>query len=123
MGTRGKERVEALFSWQSVIGRYEELWNKLLRKGKACKRASRSRAFGSLNYAASPKEMQLRIRNEAAQRMLCADIRKIDSIASELGYADLGAFSKFFHKQNGISPMEYRKECQRKQPPDAQFEQ
>ncbi len=50
MGMRGKERVDALFSWQSVVGRYEELWNKLLRKGKACKRSSRSRAFGFMDY-------------------------------------------------------------------------
>jgi AraC-like DNA-binding protein len=48
--------------------------------------------------------------------------RKIDSIASELGYRSLGAFSKFFHHQDGISPMEFRKKLATEQPRgDVQF--
>ncbi len=75
-----------------------------------------TRGFDGLKYDGSPKEMQIKIRSEAACRMLCQETgRKIDSIASELGYADLGAFSKFFQKQNGISPLEYRKECAKQQ--------
>ncbi len=71
-----------------------------------------TRGFESLHCAATPKEMQIRIRNDAAHRMLCSEAsRKIDSIASELGYDDPAAFTKFFHLQNGVSPLEFRKEC------------
>ncbi len=74
-----------------------------------------TRGFSSLNYPHPPKEMQIQIRSAAARRLLCKDNNKIDSIAALLGYHELGAFTKFFQKQNGISPRQYRKErCQKK---------
>jgi AraC-like DNA-binding protein len=77
-----------------------------------------TRGFGNLGYAVAPKEIQIEIRNAAACRMLCADpSRKIDSIASELGYDDLSAFTKFFRMQNGSSPLEYRNDCRKHESP------
>jgi len=43
-------------------------------------------------------------------------LQKIDSIAEELGYQDLGAFTKFFQKQNGVSPRKYRLEGGQEKP-------
>ena len=102
--------------------------NVLLKVGSLARRLgvdlhTLTRGFQALKYPSPPKEMQLRIRSEAARHMLRDDRdRKIDSIASELGYQNLGAFSKFFQKQNGISPFEFRK-THAKEPPvdDAQF--
>lgn len=70
------------------------------------------RTFRRLHHDTSPKEMQIRIRSEAARRMLCSEpSRKIESIAAELGYDNLGAFTKFFEKQNGMPPNEFRRNC------------
>ncbi len=94
----------------------------LIKMGSLAKRLSvdlhtLTRGFESLKYSVPPKEMQVRIRNDAARRLLCAEpSRKIDSIASELGYDNLASFTKFFRKQNGVSPLEYRRLCG-KQPP------
>jgi AraC family transcriptional activator of pobA len=94
--------------------------NVLLKVGSLARRLgvelhTLTRGFHTLKYPAPPKEMQIRIRCDAARRILCDDTeRKIDSIASELGYRDLGSFSKFFQKQNGISPIEFRKRCVQK---------
>jgi hypothetical protein len=50
MGAVGRARVEALFSWQSVIERYEALWAKLIRKGRSLRRSSICEAFGFMDY-------------------------------------------------------------------------
>jgi transcriptional regulator GlxA family with amidase domain len=104
--------------------------NVLLKVGSLARRLgvdlhTLTRGFHTLKYPAPPKKMQISIRCDAARRMLCGDVdRKIDSIASELGYKELGSFSKFFQQQNGISPIEYRKRCgQKRFDTDAQFGQ
>lgn len=104
--------------------------NVLLKVGSLARRLgvdlhTLTRGFHTLKYPAPPKKMQISIRCDAARRMLYGDVdRKIDSIASELGYKELGSFSKFFQKQNGISPIEYRKRGgQKRFDTDAQFGQ
>ncbi len=50
MGIRGRERVKSLYSWRSVIARYEELWDKLIRKGRSVHRPNTMPAFGFMDY-------------------------------------------------------------------------
>jgi len=51
----------------------------------------------------------IKVRMEAAKKLLTESHMSVSAIASKVGYTDTKYFSKIFTKQVGIKPMEYRK--------------
>jgi two-component system response regulator YesN len=50
---------------------------------------------------------------DRARRLLqCADV-KINEVARQVGYETAASFTRFFRKQTGVSPQEYRDGKQR----------
>ncbi|QZE13012.1 response regulator [Halosquirtibacter laminarini] len=59
----------------------------------------------------SPNELLTQKRLKKAESLLQFDEKSIAQIAIECGYADPKYFSKAFKKQYGVSPMNYRRNC------------
>lgn len=57
----------------------------------------------------SPKRYLSERRLEEAKRLLLGTDRSISDIAASLGFSDVLAFSKFFFRENGISPSKFRR--------------
>ncbi len=57
----------------------------------------------------SPKGYLNNIRISKACELLASDLYSVSDIAKNVGYSDQFQFSKFFKKQTGISPIEYKK--------------
>ena len=57
----------------------------------------------------SPKAFQLKIRMEAAARLLESSTRPLKQIALEVGFADSPAFHRAFRKSMGRTPLEWRR--------------
>lgn len=58
----------------------------------------------------SPVEYRNRLRIGAAREQLLTTSRPVESIAFECGFQDPNYFSRIFHKLEGISPSEFRKQ-------------
>ncbi len=56
----------------------------------------------------SPKQFLLRVRLEAAVRLLRETSRSITEVAHECGYTDHSAFSRKFREVSGVTPLTYR---------------
>lgn len=61
-------------------------------------------------YGISPKQYLMDIKSKKACRLLTTTELSLSVIASSLGFDDQLAFSRFFKKEVGISPTEYRKQ-------------
>ncbi len=61
----------------------------------------------------TPLTYQQSIRVEVAKRLLENESRSFDEITYQVGYEDSSTFRKFFSKQTGLVPTEYRKKFQR----------
>ena len=57
----------------------------------------------------TPIEYIQRVRIEAAKHELESGTKDIDSVASGIGYDDVGSFRAIFKRVTGVSPTEYRK--------------
>ena len=63
-------------------------------------------------FREKPSEYQVRIRLERALYLLRTNPGlSIDQVGLELGYEESGDFSKFFRRQAGMSPRQYRMNC------------
>jgi len=56
----------------------------------------------------SPRDYIQRLRIEAAKRVLEHAPRQLAAVASAVGYRDLVAFRRLFHRWTGLSPSDYR---------------
>ena len=61
------------------------------------------------NYGVAPKEYLMAKRIKNAKRLLMESDASIKEIAASVGYADQLYFSRIFKKNEGLSPLEYRK--------------
>ncbi len=57
----------------------------------------------------TPIEYVQRVRIEAAKHELESGSEPVDSVASRIGYEDVGSFRSVFKRVTGVSPTEYRK--------------
>jgi len=57
----------------------------------------------------TPIEYIQRVRMETAKHALESGSEPVDSVASRIGYEDVGAFRSVFKRVTGVSPTEYRK--------------
>jgi AraC family transcriptional regulator len=56
----------------------------------------------------SPSRYQISLRMDAARRLLRETKKSVVEIALEVGYANPSHFARFFRKETGSSPSDYR---------------
>jgi glycosyltransferase involved in cell wall biosynthesis len=97
MGAYGKQRVETMFSWRSVIARYEKLWDALLSEGKLCRPASPDQPIGFLDYGevfeghpdnTLSMESPVRLRGDADERLALLASGQLFSPPPVAGFSD-----------------------------------
>lgn len=91
--------VESHFKEKHSVSEYAELLNKSPK--------TLSNLFGKLHDKSPLQVIQNRILLEV-KRLLSHTDKGISEIAYEVGYNDIQSFSRFFKKQEGVSPTEYR---------------
>lgn len=65
-------------------------------------------AFFKLHTGYSPMQYLLKIRMDAARRILRETRMPIAEVAAKVGFADSFYFARLFKKENGLSPSDYR---------------
>ncbi|MDR2463737.1 MAG: AraC family transcriptional regulator [Verrucomicrobiales bacterium] len=104
----------------AVILRLQEIWdefeknpnhyrldiNELIQKSKLSRSRFYSLCINQLGF--TPYEKITKLRMNHAMSLLHLSNEKIETIAQELGYSNLFAFSKAFKKTVGISPKKFR---------------
>lgn len=92
--------VEQHFKTKHSLAEYSELLNKSPK--------TISNIFSKIGSKKPLQYLQERKMLEARRLLRYTDMR-IQEIAYEIGYDDIQAFSRFFKKQEGISPSEFKK--------------
>jgi AraC family transcriptional regulator len=57
-----------------------------------------------------PSQYQIKLRLDAARRLLRETKKSVISIANEVGYSNPSHFAQLFRKETGLAPTEYRRE-------------
>lgn len=57
-----------------------------------------------------PSQYQIRLRMDAARRLLRETKKSVITIAIEVGYSNPSHFARLFRKENGLSPTDYRRQ-------------
>jgi AraC family transcriptional regulator len=57
-----------------------------------------------------PSQYQIRLRMEAARRLLRETKKSVITIAIEVGYSNPSHFARLFRKESGLSPTDYRRQ-------------
>ena len=70
---------------------------------------SQMRRIFNSEYKCSPLAYKNRLIADSAKKMLCTSNYAVSDIADALGFSSLYAFSRFFKKEFGVSPSEFRK--------------
>lgn len=66
-------------------------------------------------YGITPYRWVLSGKLEAAKALLTMSDCNVSETAERVGFSDVYAFSKFFRKETGVSPTEFRNQCKRKE--------
>lgn len=92
--------VEQHFKTKHSVAEYAELLNKSPK--------TISNIFAKI-HSKSPLQYIKERRLLEARRLLIYSDKQVQEVAYEIGFEDIQAFSRFFKKQEGISPSEYKK--------------
>lgn len=95
--------VEQHFKTKHTVAEYAELLNKSPK--------TISNIFSKI-HSKSPLQYIKERRLLEARRLLTYTDMQIQEVAYEIGYEDIQAFSRFFKKQQGVSPSEFKKTLQ-----------
>jgi AraC family transcriptional regulator len=57
-----------------------------------------------------PSQYQIKLRLDAARRLLRETKKSVITIANEVGYSNPSHFAQLFRKETGLSPTDYRRE-------------
>jgi AraC family transcriptional regulator len=57
-----------------------------------------------------PSQYQIKLRMDAARRLLRETSRSVIEIGNEVGYSNPSHFARLFRKETGLTPSEYRKQ-------------
>src|SRR5580698_3772154 len=57
-----------------------------------------------------PSQYQIKLRIDAARRLLRETKASVITIANDVGYSDPSHFAQLFRKETGLSPTDYRRE-------------
>lgn len=96
-----KERIDLAFARQEAPGR------ELAQVGLTPRRVS---DVFKAEYGMTPKAYSDSLRLAEAKRLLEATGEKVIDIAYQVGFGSLAAFYRFFQKETGKTPGEYRRE-------------
>ena len=72
-----------------------------------CSRYALYRAFQS-TYGMAPSDYQRQVRLRAARRLIAGGMR-LSEVAAQVGFADQGHLTRWFHRYFGMTPGEYRR--------------
>ena len=92
--------VEKHFKTKHTVAEYAEILNKSPK--------TIYNIFSTINSKSALQYIQERKMLEA-RRLLCYTELRINEIAYEIGFEDVQTFSRFFKKQEGVSPSEFKK--------------
>lgn len=108
-GMTRSQNFLALQKLAEAIGKApEKRWNRRsLAEAMNLSISQMTRLFRD-HFGYSPKELVIRQRMMKATQLLANPSRKIESIAEEVGYGSLHAFTHIFTKHVGIPPSTYR---------------
>ncbi len=95
--------VEQHFKTKHTVAEYAELLNKSPK--------TISNVFSKI-HSKSPLQYIKERRLLEARRLLTYSDKQIQEVAYEIGFEDIQAFSRFFKKQQGVSPSEFKKKHQ-----------
>lgn len=95
--------VEQHFKTKHTVAEYAAMLNKSPK--------TISNIFSKI-HSKSPLQYIKERRMLEARRLLSYSDMQIQEVAYEIGYEDIQAFSRFFKKQQGVSPSEYKKTLQ-----------
>lgn len=59
----------------------------------------------------SPGNYLIRLRIKKAETLLQREDQRISEVGSSVGFRDSNYFSRQFHRINGLTPRQYRKNC------------
>jgi two-component system response regulator YesN len=65
----------------------------------------------SERYGTTFKNYLIKVRVEAAKILLSEGVQKVYEVAETVGYNDIRYFSQVFRKHTGMTPLQYRKQC------------
>jgi len=57
-----------------------------------------------------PSQYQIKLRMDAARRLLRETKKSVITIANEVGYSNPSHFAQLFHKEAGLAPTDYRRQ-------------
>ena len=57
-----------------------------------------------------PSQYQIKLRIDAARRLLRETSKSVITIANDVGYTNPSHFAQLFRKETGVSPSNYRRE-------------
>jgi len=57
-----------------------------------------------------PSHFQIKLRLEAARRLLRETTKSVITVANEVGYSNPSHFAQLFRKETGLSPTDYRRQ-------------
>lgn len=92
--------VEQHFKTKHTVAEYADLLNKSPK--------TLSNVFSKI-HSKSPLQYIKERRLLEARRLLIYSDKQIQEVAYEIGFEDIQAFSRFFKKQEGVSPSEFKK--------------
>ncbi len=95
--------VRSIVTGLSVAG-YPDLPTVARKAGIPVRTLQRRLAYAGLTYS----DLVMEIRINRAREFLGDRSRRIEEIASALGYADSANFTRAFKKQAGMTPSQYR---------------
>jgi AraC-like DNA-binding protein len=103
------QKSQALQQLSEAIGKAPgKQWNRRAMAATLNVSISQMTRLFRNHFGFSPKELVIRQRMMKATQLLANPERKIESIAEELGYSSLHAFTHIFTKHVGMPPSKYR---------------
>jgi AraC-like DNA-binding protein len=110
LATAGQERFRSLL--KSIYDRPEQSVSVAEMAVRAGYSESRFHALFQKEYGCSPMRYVMKVRLEAAARLLAGSEIRMTEVAEQTGFTDAFHFSHAFKKQYGMSPRAYRKQAE-----------
>ncbi|WP_442267544.1 helix-turn-helix domain-containing protein [Tenacibaculum sp. ZS6-P6] len=110
--TKNTDELDVIREFNFLVEQYFKTKHKVVDYASMLYKSPKtiSNIFAKQHSKSPLKYIQERITLEAI-RLLCYNDISIKEVAFELGFRDVQTFSRFFKKQEGVSPSIYRENC------------